>query len=265
MRCTNSPVPEFVDRSHVEKIFKLRHNSAGLLGWAPNLRQLFGYFIPDEYYEALVATLVKNGSHWLDVGCGRNIFPNNVKLAQELAERCNLLVGVDPDETIQENGLLHHRVVGTIENFDSEAKFDVITLRMVAEHIACPELAVKALSRLTQPGGLVVIYTINRRSPVSIISFYTPFSLHGPLKRFFWNTEDKDTFPVYYRMNTRKELGQLLAAGGFQEILFTYLDDCRSLSRFRVAMALELSMWRILKQLGLSYPENCLLGVYRRL
>jgi hypothetical protein len=41
------------------------------------------------YYEAVVAKLVRPESQWLDVGCGRGVFPSNPRLAQTLAKRCS--------------------------------------------------------------------------------------------------------------------------------------------------------------------------------
>ncbi len=37
----------------------------------------YGYFTPDDHYEALVGKLLTDGADWCDVGCGRNIFPEN--------------------------------------------------------------------------------------------------------------------------------------------------------------------------------------------
>ena len=143
---------------------------------------------------------------WLDVGCGRYVFPNNINLARILADRCALLVGVDPDETIDENAVVHRRHKTSIENFRSDRTFDLITLRMVAEHFIDPEQVVKSLSQFTKPGGKVVVYTINRWSAVSIITWLTPFKLHHPIKTLLWESEEKDTFPVTFRMNTRGAL-----------------------------------------------------------
>jgi hypothetical protein len=81
------------------------------------MRMRFGYFTPDEYYEALLSKLIKDDTVWLDVGCGRNIFPNNYPLAHTLANRCKLLVGVDPDRTMEENTLVGEKFRGTIEDF----------------------------------------------------------------------------------------------------------------------------------------------------
>lgn len=265
MSVANFTRPSLVTQRDLEEIFRMRHSNFSQVGWAPQMRRRFNYFNPDEYYEAVVNKLVTTNCAWLDVGCGHDLFPSNVNLARILANRCALLVGIDPDETIEENGLVHHRVRSDIENFQTEWRFDVVTLRMVAEHIGEPQRAVSSLSRLTKSGGKVVLYTVNRRSPVSLVSWITPFSLHNPIKRLLWETEEKDTFPVYYRMNTRQELASVFQRNGFKERAFDYLDDCRTFSRFRSTMFLELSSWRILHAMGILYPENCLLGVYERL
>jgi 2-polyprenyl-3-methyl-5-hydroxy-6-metoxy-1,4-benzoquinol methylase len=249
----------------LEELFGNKYGrEAAAMGWGSRIRRRFGYFTPDDYYEATVSKLVTAGCAWLDVGSGRNVFPSNRKLAQSLAQRCSLLVGLDPDSTIEENDLVHERVRVSIENYRSEHTFDVVTLRMVAEHMADPEGVVTALARLTKPGGKVIVYTINRWSPVPIVTYLVPFRFHHLPKRLLWNSNRRDTFPVVYRMNTRSALGQVFGRHGFQESEFGYLDDCRTFAAFRVMLILELCLWRGLHFLGLRYPENCLLSVYRR-
>jgi SAM-dependent methyltransferase len=249
----------------LKQVFDLRYGATNGVGWGPTMRKRFNYFTPDEYYEAIVNKLVTENCEWLDVGCGRDVFPNNINLARILSDRCALLVGVDPDETIDENAFVHQRHKTSIENFHSDRTFDLVTLRMVAEHFVDPEQVVKSLSQLTKPGGKVLVYTINRWSAVSIITWLTPFKLHHPIKSWLWGSEEKDTFPVTYRMNTRGALVRLFQRSGFREKYFTYLDDCRSLSRFRATQFCELYSWRVLRALGCRYPENCLLGIYERL
>ena len=99
---------------------------------------------------------------------------------------------------------------------------------------------------------------------VPIVTWIAPFALHHSLKRFLWDTEAKDTFPVAYRMNTRSSLRRLFETHGFRESGFAYLDDCRTLQRFRATLFLELATWRLLHSVGVTYPENCLLGTYER-
>jgi 2-polyprenyl-3-methyl-5-hydroxy-6-metoxy-1,4-benzoquinol methylase len=251
-------------RADLDRVFRAKHGNLENAGWSPKMRFRYGYYTPDEYYEAVVANLVKDGCSWIDVGGGRNIFPFNQPLAQTLAKRSALVVGVDPDDTVNENQLVHQRIACMIEDYVSEQKFDLATLRMVAEHIQRPEAAVASLARLVKPGGKVVVYTINQWSPVSIASWIMPFSLHHPIKRLLWNTEEKDTFPVTYKMNSRKRLAELFQRYGFRERYFTYLDDCRTFHSFQVLNTLELSLWRWFTAMGVNYPENCLLGVYER-
>lgn len=254
--------------SHDElrEIVRLKHPTGDPsgFGWATRMRLDFGYFTPDEIYEHTVSGLVHAGTSWLDVGCGRNLFPSNPRLARELAGRCLNLVGVDPDATIDENEYVRERVRGTLADVPGEARFDLITLRMVAEHVEDPPALADHLARLTRPGGRVVIITVDRWAPVTLIARFTPFWLHHPIKRLAWGTEDKDTFPVVYRMNTRSRLRRLFEGRGFRESRFAHLDDCRTFANTRPLLFLELSARAALRRIGLRYPESCLLGVYER-
>ena len=259
-----SACSEFVSQIELEEVFRIKYGPVESRGWGPRMRLWFNHFTPDDFYEAAVAKYATRDCKWLDVGCGRHVFPSNPQLARILADRCAMLVGVDPDATVNENAFVHQRVNSCVEDYRSDFEFDLVTLRMCAEHVAEPGRAVAAFSRLVKPGGKVIIYTINRWSPVPIVTWLVPFDLHHPLKRLLWKTEEKDTFPVTYLMNTKKDLSRLFQRHGFREFYFTYLDDCRTSSRFWVGQLVELASWKLLKALGLRYPENCLLGIYER-
>lgn len=250
--------------SDLEAVFRLKYGDPDQAGWRARMRVRFGYFTPDDHYEAIVDRLIVPGCTWVDVGCGRDVFPSNSRLAEVLSGRCKLLVGVDPDSTLEENTIVHQRSRSPIESFEGGCLFDVATLRMVAEHVTNPEATVASLARLTRPGSKVVIYTVNRWSPVSILASLIPFPLHHPIKRFFWRTEERDTFPLTYAMNTRGMLKRHFERNGFQEVAFAYLDGCRAFGRFRPLQFLELTIWRLFRHFGSTYPENCLLGVYER-
>jgi SAM-dependent methyltransferase len=252
-------------RPSIQLAFRLKHGDPVNMGPAPRRRAALGYFTPDDVYEGLVAHLVREGSAWIDVGGGRDLFPGNPELARLLARRCRRLVGVDPSANIDENPFVHERARCAIEDYRDAEAFDLATLRMVAEHIDRPAAAVAALARLVRPGGTVVVYTINRWSPVPVLTALVPFRLHHAFKRVLWQTEEKDTFPVAYRLNTRSSLARYFRAGGFRERCFAYLDDCRTLHRFPAFNYLELLLWRVLNRVGTRYPETCLLGVYERL
>src|SRR4051812_19563509 len=124
-----------IGKAELENVFRLKYGDPGMTGWGPELRRRFNYYTPEEYYEALVAKLIGSGCLWLDVGCGRDIFPSNRPLAIALVQQCGILVGLDPDDTLDENDLVHRREKSTIQDFRTDIYFDVVTMRMVAEHI----------------------------------------------------------------------------------------------------------------------------------
>lgn len=251
-------------RDELEQLFLLKYGPVETTGWSPRRRHEFGYYSPDDYYEALVGKLVTPETRWLDVGSGRDIFPSNKPLALELSKRAAKLVGVDPSPNIHDNPFVHERAQALLQDFDYSGTFTLATLRMVAEHVTDPPALVAKLAQLVESKGYVVIYTINVWSPVSVISWATPMWFHHQAKRILWNTEERDTFPVAYKMNTRRALEGLFSRGGFREVHFQHLDDCRSFAGFSSLNYAELSLWKALNKLDVTYPENCLMGVYQR-
>jgi SAM-dependent methyltransferase len=159
---------------------------------------------------------------------------------------------------------VHRRVKCTLEAFETQERFDLITLRMVVEHVTDPASAVAALGRLCRDGGKVLIYTVDKWSPVSLFAAMTPMRVHHGIKRVLWGTDEKDSFPTAYRMNTRAHLRALMEGAGFNEAAFRRLADTRSTHGFRALNVAELSLWRALRAIGLEYPERCLLGIYEK-
>jgi len=251
-------------QADLANLFQIKHGPPANAGWGPKTRLAFDYFNPDDRYEALLNKLIDKHTKWLDVGCGRNIFPSNAPLAQMLADRCRLLVGVDPDDNVEDNPALHIKIKEKLEAFESETTFDVITMRMVVEHVTDPTRFVAKLAALTHPGSKVVVYTVNKWSPVPLMTRLIPESMRDLLKRYLWSAEERDTFPVAYLMNTKRQLRPLFHESRFQECHFTYLDDCRTLGRWRRLLRAELRLRQLLRMVGLRYPESCLLAVYER-
>jgi SAM-dependent methyltransferase len=251
-------------RPALDAVFALKYAHVAPTAWSPRMRQRFGYFSPEDYYEALVSAAVDEQTEWLDVGCGRFLFPGNDRLARILAARCRHLTGVDPDVTIHENPYVHERQQATITGFETGRRFDLVTMRMVAEHVTEPEATVSRIAELLKPGGRAIVYTVLKWSPGGLLARWVPFQAHHAIKRFLWGSEEKDTFPVAYRMNTRRALRGLFERAGCRERLFLYADDCRALGRFRAGTLLEICTWRLLRAMRLPYPEQCIIGVYEK-
>lgn len=265
---TNACIAELpgVTPSHADlmAVFDGKYRREAELGWGPKTRLAYGYFNPDDHYEAIVNKLVRPGTAWADVGCGRDIFPSNPGLARALATRSGFVFGVDPDSNVRENPFVHERFEGTIEDCNTTHRFDLITLRMVAEHIVDPNRSVAKLAELLKPGGLAVVYTVNKWSPVPVVTSLVPNRFHFRFKKVLWGGEERDTFPTAFKMNTRADLATQFRRHGMSEQYFAYLDDCRTFGNFRLLNHLELSLQRLLRSLSIRYPENCLLGIYRK-
>ena len=248
-----------------ERVFVDKYGPLDKHGWAPRRRFRFKFFLPAEVYEATVSGLVSDGCSWIDVGGGRTIFPHNPKLARQLVSRCSNVVAVDPSGNVHENPFVHERVQSFIEDYRTDRQFDVATLRMVVEHVEQPDRVVASLHRLLKPGGVAVVLTVNKWSPITLLSKVMPFGLHHPLKSFAWGGDEKDTFPVRYLMNTRRQLREHFTSHGFREAQFAYLDDLSAFGKFNLPNLVELSVWKALRAVGIRYPENNLLGIYQRL
>lgn len=216
--------PVLVTRDDLAEVFRFKHGAPQTAGRAPRLRASYGYFTPDDYFQAAAAALADEGCRWLHVG-GR-LFPDNPRLARQLARRCGLLVGLDPEAARGDDPHLHQCVRGTLADFRAAGEFDLVTLRLGSAGVGRPEAAVEALQRLLRPGGKVVVAATGGVTP--------------------------------------RQLGRLFGRNGFLQCYCAYLDDCRKLERFGWLHRLELAFWRLLKDLQLPYPATCLLAVYER-
>lgn len=254
-------LPTPADRA---RLFALKYGDPAATGPNPRRRHAHDYFLPADVYEAAVANAVAPGCDWLDVGGGTSPFPDNPKLAAELAARANRFVGVDPSANVFDNPYTREKHQGFVEDYASPTPFDLATLRMVAEHVTDPAGAIGALGRLVKPGGRVIVLTVDLWSPITVVSRVVPFDLHYPVKKLLWGGEEKDTFPTAYRMNTRADLKRLFARGGFRESEFAWVDDCSAFSRFPLLNTLELVARTALRTVALRYPECNLLGIYQR-
>ena len=252
-------------RDRLDRLFRHKYGDPARTGWAPSARWRYDYFLPADYYEAVVESLVTLGCRWVDIGGGHQVFPDNPGLARELGARAAEFVALDPSENVLRNSFAHVRVKATLERFVPDQPFDLATMRMVVEHVEDPLSFVDSLAGVLKPGGRVVILTVGRWAPVTVISSLVPFRFHHSLKSLFWPGEPEDAFPTFYRMNTRRTLQRLLGQAGFREMAFARLDDLSVFGSRRRMNALELRVRSGLSALGIPYPEHCILGVYERL
>jgi 2-polyprenyl-6-hydroxyphenyl methylase/3-demethylubiquinone-9 3-methyltransferase len=103
----------------------------------------------------------------LDVGCGGGILCES--LAKNNLKNANI-TGIDPGfENIQiakehskKSNLNINYIDTSLENFESETKFDIVISFEVIEHCENYKTFLKQLSHLLKPNGLLFLSTINR-------------------------------------------------------------------------------------------------------
>lgn len=143
----------------VKRVFRFTYGRDPI-GDGPRIRKKFSYFTPEDYYQASVVACLKKSDKWLDIGCGRNIFPSNARLTKVLTSRAKEAVGVDPSPNVLENTFLDRAYQGYADSVKEENYYDLVTLRMVAEHVADPAALVNQIDRVSANGAHVIIYTI---------------------------------------------------------------------------------------------------------
>lgn len=242
----------------------LRHGADGSVGPLVRIRRKREYYTPEEYYECVLDALVNEDTRWLDVGCGRDLLPMNTALATRLAGRCRHLAGIDPSPNVLDNVFLDEKHQAGVEDFHSGEPFDLISFRMVIEHIENPTACVQALHRLSRPGSTIVLYTPHRYSLLSMAATIVPNRAHHTFKRLLWNTEERDTFPTFYRMNTREALQAVFEPAGFGIAGCWSLDDATVLHALGRLARLELLTWSSMRLLRIPYPERNLLAIFVR-
>lgn len=105
-----------------------------------------------------------NGLHVLDVGCGAGL------LSEPLARMGGTVTGIDPAEDVITAASEHAKASAldidyratTLERLPRDERFDLITALEVIEHVNHVDRFIAALVARLEPGGLVILSTLNR-------------------------------------------------------------------------------------------------------
>jgi ubiquinone/menaquinone biosynthesis C-methylase UbiE len=173
-----------------------------------------------KHYARTLSSLVADGDRWLDIGCGRQIFPEwamSPARQRALAERVLMLVGMDVDSSILEHPLVHQRVVGRGEDlpFDA-ATFDLISANMVFEHVEHPEQVLREVRRVLKPGGRLVFHTPNYHNYLVALASVVPDFIKHRLVWLLEGRREADIFPTLYRLNTIRSIRQAAERSGLE-------------------------------------------------
>lgn len=195
----------------------------------PLLRKLYWKLekriVPDltssqhHYRDALFAVLPESAFHWLDLGCGHQVFADWMTADQNrLVERAEVAVGIDLDlPALKAHPGLRYRIYGDLTHIPlRDQTFDVITANMVVEHLDRPDLVFREVQRLLRPGGVFVFHTTNARNPFLAAAARIPQGLKNRMVYMFEHRKAEDVFPTHYRANQPGDIRALAASTGFE-------------------------------------------------
>jgi ubiquinone/menaquinone biosynthesis C-methylase UbiE len=123
--------------------------------------------------------------------------------------------------------------------FPSE-HFDAIVTVMVLEHVVDPNRFLAEVSRVLRPGGRFIAHSISGNHYVTFLRRLfglLPHSINQAIVKALYNRQEADTFPAYYRMNTRRRLQRINTRTGLKLLsMQRYADP----GYFRFAKPIEL-------------------------
>jgi SAM-dependent methyltransferase len=173
-----------------------------------------------EAYASLISEHLSEDTAWLDAGCGSGLLEDDMgPLEDWLAGHCKSLVGMDVSLTSNRN--IKSLVRGSLYNLPfADSSLDLITCRMVVEHLAQPRNAFAEVARCLRPGGAIVVITPNLHNygifGNAVATKLLPAKLRLRIVHASDSRPDEDIFPVRYKANTMSRLARLLSSAGLQ-------------------------------------------------
>lgn len=173
-----------------------------------------------EAYASLISEHLSPHTVWLDAGCGSRLLEDDMDPVENwLASHCKTIVGIDVSVTFNRN--IKSLIQGSLYDLPfADNSFDLITCRMVVEHLAQPRHAFAEFARCLRPGGAIVVITPNLLNYAilgnAVATKLLPEKLRLRIVHASDSRADEDIFPVRYRANTMPRLVQLLNASGLQ-------------------------------------------------
>ncbi len=161
--------------------------------------------IMQDYLEELTnAVATRPGLQALHFGCGRDIH----KAGQFVAEAGVHVVGLDVDPIGLELNPAVHKVLRTSTRLPfRDSTFDLVFAEYVFEHLTDPWANLVELSRVTKPGGSLVILVPNRNHYYAKVTVFTPLWFHRAYLRLQGvPAVELDTFKTAHLWGSLKDI-----------------------------------------------------------
>jgi ubiquinone/menaquinone biosynthesis C-methylase UbiE len=173
-----------------------------------------------EAYASLISEHLSADSIWLDAGCGCRLLEEDMDpLENWLVMHCKTIIGMDL-------AAISHRNITTLSQGSlyhlpfADNSLDLVTCRMVVEHLDNPPTAFAEIHRCLRPGGAIVVITPNLRNyGIFGNAMATKFLREDWRLKLVQSSDSRGKehiFPVRYRANTMPRLVRLLKKSGLQ-------------------------------------------------
>jgi ubiquinone/menaquinone biosynthesis C-methylase UbiE len=198
-------------------------------------------FSPENVFAEKLREIIAPGDCVLDAGCGTGKF---FGFDFVRAAGC-LLVGTDLREAVNVNSEMDFCIRSELNRLPfSDASFDVVSCRLVIEHVDFPNMVLKEFYRVLKPGGRLAILTPNLLHYFGVAASLTPHWFHLWFNSRVRGFDQEDIFPTRYRANTRRRLRRLILESGFVRCDITLAEGVPSVLAFnsllhRVGLAYE--------------------------
>lgn len=228
-----------------KSLFRFYERAAGVL--TPGLRNAqFAYF------ELLKARL-SSDTLWLDIGCGRRLFPDWMPRAEQeeaaLKARLNTSFGIDADvASLRDNRFVQHRFIADCCSLPfADSSFDLLTANMVVEHVAQPPALLSEAFRVLRPNGVFLFHTPNTLSYATLMARLVPEALKVRLIGFLESRKAEDVFPTLYRMNAPGRIFELSRDAGLNVVELNRVESSAQSVMLGPVVLFELLWIRLLR------------------
>jgi len=166
--------------------------------YLPSIKKTF----PDYRFSWEIATEIINREvakkpYWVDIGAR-----NNARLKTH--QGSELAIGLDPE--VRDDIYVDSQtkfVQGSVYDLPfKESTYDFITSRYTFEHLEFPGKALAEIERALKPGGIFLLQTTNKNSPLLVIARMIPFAIKKQLLKILFKENPSGTYRTFYKLNT---------------------------------------------------------------